>query len=128
MCGLIIIDASNTSCGIFADTCKLLGIWLQPASRGNHKAVSVVQFVCYLNKAVTIASLDCITRLVWVESTMFATYALNCSPINGTKVVCSIFAVSCEIKFPSNIALNAAGNPPVAPFSDSSAAILNYIG
>ncbi len=112
MCGLIVVDAGSTFCGIFADACKLLGIRLHRASRGNHKAVSVERFFRYLNKAVTIASSDRGTPLVWVEAAMIATYAWNCSPIDGTDVVRSIPAMGREFKFPFDVALEADGAPP----------------
>jgi hypothetical protein len=75
MCGLIVVDAGSTFCGIFANACKLLGIRLQAASRSNHKAVSIEQLFCYPNKAVTIASSDRGTPLVWVKASMIATNA-----------------------------------------------------
>jgi hypothetical protein len=106
MCGLIVVDASSTFCGIFAGACQLLGIRLHRASCGNHKAVSVERFFRYLNKAVTIASSDRGKPLVWVEGAMIATYAWNCSPIDGTNVVRSIPAMGREFKFPFDLALN----------------------
>ena len=64
MCGLIIVDAGSTFCGVFTDVCEVLGIRLHPASRANHKAVSIERFFRYLVKAVTIASSDRGTHLV----------------------------------------------------------------
>ena len=77
MCGLIVVDAGSTFCGVFAEVCALLGIRLHPASCGNYKAVSVERFFRYLYKAVTIASSDRGTHLVWVQASMIATYAWN---------------------------------------------------
>jgi hypothetical protein len=48
MCGLIVTDAGSTFCGIFADTCKLLSIWLHAASHGNHKAISVERLLVWI--------------------------------------------------------------------------------
>jgi hypothetical protein len=127
MCGLIVVDAGSTFCGIFADACKLLGIQLHRASRGNHKAVSVERFFRYLNKAVTIASSDRGTQLVWVEAAMIATYAWNCSPIDGTDVVRSIPAMGREFKFPFDLALGIIGSQTIAPLSDSSTSVLDCI-
>ena len=75
VCGLIVVNAGSTFCGVFASACELLGIRLHAASRGNHKAVSVERFFRYLNKAVTIASSDSGTHQVLVEAAMIATYA-----------------------------------------------------
>jgi len=127
MCGLIVVDAGSTFCGVFADACELLGIRLHPASRGNHKAVSVERFFRYLNKAVTIASSDRGTHLVWVEASMIATYAWNCSPIDGTDVVRSVPAMGREFKFPFDLALDADGPVPAGPLSDPSTSVLEYI-
>jgi hypothetical protein len=127
MCGPIVNDAGSMFCGIFANACKLLGIWLHAASRGNHKAVSVEQCFCYLIKVVTIASSDCGTPLVWVKASMIATYARNCSPIDGTYVVRSVPAMGHEFKFPFDIALDANGGPLVESLSGSSASVPAYI-
>ena len=127
MCGLIVVDAGSTFCGVFADACELLGIRLHPASRGNHKAVSVERFFRYLNKAVTIASSDRGTHLVWVQASMIATYAWNCSPIDGTDVVRSVPAMGREFKFPFDLALDADGPNPIAPSTDPSTSVLDYI-
>jgi hypothetical protein len=122
MCGLVVVDAGSTFCGIFADACALLGLRLHPASRGNHKAVSVERFFRYLNKAVTIASSDRGTLLVWVEAAMIATYAWNCSPIDGTDVVRSVPAMGREFRFPFDLASNS-----FSPCEDTSASVLQYI-
>jgi hypothetical protein len=127
MCGLIVVDAGSTFCGVFADACALLGIRLHPASRGNHKAVSVERFFRYLNKAVTIASSDRGTHLVWVEASMIATYAWNCSPIDGTDVVRSVPAMGREFKFPFDLASAADSPNSAAPLTDPSTSVLTYI-
>ncbi len=127
MCGLIVVDAGSTFCGVFASACELLGIRLHAASRGNHKAVSVERFFRYLNKAVTIASSDRGTPLVWVEASMIATYAWNCSPIDGTDVVRSVPAMGREFKFPFDFAVDAASAATPAPLLDPSTSVLDYI-
>jgi hypothetical protein len=126
MCGLIVVDAGSTFCGVFSDACALLGIRLHTASRGNHKAVSVERFFRYLNKAVTIASSDRGTHQVWVEAAMIATYAWNCSPIDGTDVVRSVPAMGREFRFPFDLATDPAATNPL-PLSDPSASVLRYI-
>jgi hypothetical protein len=129
MCDLIIVNAGSTFCGTFTEACALLGIRLHTASRGNHKAVSIERFFRYLNKAVTIASSDRGTHLVWVKvCSMIATYAWNCSPIDGTAVVRSIPAMGREFKFPFDLALDATQPTPAQalyptqapPFSNTS--------
>ena len=127
MCGLIVVDAGSTFCGVFSDACSLLGIRLHAASRGNHKAVSVERFFRYLNKAVTIASSDRGTHLVWEQASMLATYAWNCSPIDGTDVVRSVPAMGREFKFPFDLAVDAQSHAPVGPSSDPSLSVLEYI-
>jgi hypothetical protein len=126
MCGLIVVDAGSTFCGVFADACALLGLRVHATSRGNHKAVSVERFFRYLNKAVTIACSDRGTNLVWVEASMIATYAWNCSPIDGTDVVRSVPAMGREFKFPFDLALEAA-SPAVLPLADPGTSVLSYI-
>jgi hypothetical protein len=82
----------------------------------NHKAVSVKRFFQYLNKAVTIASSDRGTNLVWVDSSMIATYAWNCSPIDGTDVVRNVPARGCEFRFPFDLNMDSV-TPAVRPLS-----------
>jgi hypothetical protein len=103
ICGLIVVDAGSTFCGVFTEACALLGLRLHAASHGNHKAVSVERFFRYLNKAVTIASSDRGTNLVWVKASMIATYAWNCSPIDGTDIVRSVPAMGRDFRFPFNL-------------------------
>ena len=49
----------------FTSMCSTLQIRLHLATRGNHKAVSVERFFCYLNKAVSIAKNDLDTLSIW---------------------------------------------------------------
>jgi hypothetical protein len=127
MCGLIIVDGASTFCGVFSEACALLGIRLHAASRGNHKAVSVKRFFRCLNKAVNIASLDRGTHLVWIEASMIATYAWNCSPIDGTDVVRSVPAMGREFKFPFDLALDATQPLPAGHLPDAGTSVLEYI-
>jgi hypothetical protein len=126
MCGLIVVDAGSSFCGVFAAACALLGIKYHAASRGNHKAVSVERFFRYLNKAVTLASSDRGTPLVWIEASMIATYAWNCSPIDGTDVIRSVPAMGREFRFPFDLTFDA-DSPAASPLPDASTAILDYI-
>jgi hypothetical protein len=126
MCGLIVIDAGSTFCGTLANGCKHLGIWMHAASCGNNNAVSIKHFFHYFNKAVTFASSNCGTPLVLVEASMIATYAWNCSRIEGTDLVRNVPAMG-QFKCHFNIALNAKGVPPIEPLSKWSNSVLTYI-
>jgi hypothetical protein len=79
-----------------------------------------------LNKAVTIASSDRGTNLVWVKASMIVTYAWNCSPINGTDVVRSVPAMGREFKFPFDLALDATAKA-VLPLADPGTSVIAYI-
>jgi hypothetical protein len=59
---------------------------------------------------------------------MIATYAWNCSPIDGTNVVCSIPAMGREFKFPFVLTLDAAAPAADAvPVPDAGTSVLAYI-
>ncbi len=83
----------------------MLQIRLHPAARGNHKAVSVERFFCYLNKAVAIDKNDRDTLNIWVPAAMLAAYTWNGSAIKGTHIIWSVPAVGREFKFPIDMAL-----------------------
>jgi hypothetical protein len=127
MCGLILVDAGSTFCRVFSEASALLGIRLHAASRGNHKAVSAERFFRYLNKAVTIASSDRGTHLVWIEASMIATPAWNCSPIDGADVVHSVPTMGREFKFPFDLALDATQPLPAGPFPDAGTSVLEHV-
>lgn len=112
MCGLVVVDAASSFLSVFQIMCeKILGIRFHPASRGNHKAVSVERFFRYLNKAVTIAANDRNTNQVFIETSHCAAYAWNSSCIDGTDISRSVVAVGREFKFPLDIALSDAPTP-----------------
>jgi hypothetical protein len=66
------------------------------------------------------------THLVWVEASMLATYAWNCSLIDGTDVVRSVPAMGREFKFPLDLALNAPALP-TSPLSAPGTSVIAYI-
>jgi hypothetical protein len=83
-CGLIIIDASSTLGGIFANACLLLGIQLHGLLLFEITKPSVPS-----NSSVTSTKPSPLlhvhgTSLVWVKA--FMIYTWNCSPIDGTKI------------------------------------------
>jgi hypothetical protein len=127
MCGLIVVDAGSTFCGVFGKACELLGIRLHAASHGNHKAVSIKHSFQHLNEAVTVASSNRGTHLVWVEASMIATCVWNCSPVDGTDVVRSVPTMGREFKFPFCLALDADQPVPAGPLHDAGTSVLDCI-
>ena len=58
---------------------------------------------------------------------MIATYAWNCSRIDGTDVVRSVPAMGREFKFPFNLAFDVNDPALVGPSPDPSISVLEYI-
>jgi hypothetical protein len=83
-CGLVVVKDGSTFKGVFQSVCSILNIDIHVAARGNHKAVDVEHFHCFLNKAIAIAANACGANAVFVEAAHTAVYAWNSSPIDGT--------------------------------------------
>ena len=41
LCGLVVVDAASSFLSVFEQMCAVLGLRFHPATRGNHKAVSM---------------------------------------------------------------------------------------
>ena len=65
MCGMVVVDAGINFLAIFEAMCDVLTIRFHAAAMGNHKAVSIQHYFRFLNKAVTIATSDCATTLLF---------------------------------------------------------------
>jgi hypothetical protein len=97
---LIIIDKGSEFMGLLVKTCDAVGIKYHAVSRENHKAVLVERFHRYLNKVQKIHAMDCETFDDWLIGTIFAIYAWNSAPVDGTDIVRSYAALGREFPFP----------------------------
>ena len=78
----------------------------------NHKAICNEWFHYYLNKVECINTADKGSYHQWWQGVMFALYAWNASPINGTYISRSFVAVGQEFPFP--IDMSTPGDPSKA--------------
>ena len=99
MVAIIVINTSIQFKNVFEDMWLTLGIIYWPLSNGNHKGMIVKKYHCFLNKTQEIAGQDRGTHGVFLHNAKTSQYAWNSVPINGTYILRSVPAVSCEFCF-----------------------------
>lgn len=97
---LVIIDSGSEFAGAMQALCQNIGIPHYTVSKGNHKAIICERFHRYLNKVQRIHAADCETFQEFMFGTIFAVYAWNSAPVDGTDVVRSYAAIGREFPFP----------------------------
>ena len=100
---LTIIDAGNEFAGTLQTMCTGIGLPFYTVSRGNHKAILCERFNRYLNKVQRIHAADCETYQDFAIGTIFAVYAWNAAPVDGTNIIRSYAAIGREFPFPIDI-------------------------
>lgn len=104
---LIVVDQDGIFKGIFKELYELLGIPVQPVSPENHKAVRNERFHRYLNKVEKINTAAHKSYHQWLQGVMFALYAWNAGPIDGTDIARSFAAIGREFPFPIDLSAGA---------------------
>ena len=107
---LVIVDADGLFAGAFLDMCHTLLIPVDAVSKENHKAVRNERFHRYLNKVQRLNTAAKESLHQWIQGTLFAVYAWNAGPIDGTDIGRSFAALGRDFPFPIDLALNP---PPV---------------
>ena len=100
---MIFVDADPLFCDVFVKTFQLLRIPVQAVSRGNHKAIRNENFHRYLNKVERINTADTDSQWRWNQGAMFAFYAWNASPVDGTDIPRCQIAIGREFPFPIDL-------------------------
>jgi hypothetical protein len=100
---LVIVDEGSEFKGVLVTVCETLGIQYYVAPPESHNAVLCERFHRYLNKVLRIGVADQQTYEQWTVNTLFATYAWNASPVDGTDVIRSFAAKARTFKFPLDI-------------------------
>lgn len=100
---MIFINADPLFCDVFVKTFQILQIPIQAVSRENHKAVCNKNFHRHLNKVERINTADADSQWCWKQGAMFAFYAWNASPVEGTNIPRSQAAVGREFPFPIDL-------------------------
>ena len=106
LCHLVMLD-DGTPFRAFVAMCQALNLNYDVLAKRKYKGISAEHFYRLFNKSVTIAAEERGTTSILVPAGIAAEYALNCAPIDGTYILCSIPAISRELKFPLDINLNA---------------------
>ena len=97
---LVIIDSGSEFAGALQTLCQNIGLPNYTVSKGNHKAIICERFHRYLNKIQRIHAADCETFQDFMFGTIFAVYAWNSAPVDGTNIVRSYAAIGREFPFP----------------------------
>ena len=97
---LVIIDSGSEFAGALKTLCQNIGLPHYTVSKGNHKAIICERFHRYLNKIQRIHAADCETFQDFMFGTIFAVYAWNSAPVDGTNIVRSYAAMGREFPFP----------------------------
>ena len=97
---LVIIDSGSEFAGALITLCSSISIPHYTVSKGNHKAIMCERFHRYLNKIQRIHAADCETFQDFMFGTIFAVYAWNSAPVDGTNIARSYAAMGREFPFP----------------------------
>ena len=97
---LVIVDAGSQFAGLVERMCGQLGIPFHTVTRENHRAILCERFHKFLNKVQRIHLRQCCSMDEWIKGTLFAVYAWNSAPIDGTNIVRSVAAIGRDFPFP----------------------------
>ena len=101
---MIVVDADGVFAGIFKKTFEeTLLTPVHAVARGNHKAIRNEGFRRYLNKVHKIHSVDKGSLHQWLQGVLFALYAWNAGPVDGTNISQSVVAIGREFPFPIDL-------------------------
>ena len=84
---MIVVDSDGLFSGMFKKTFqKTLTIPVHAATRVNHKAIINEGFYSYLKKVQKINSTDKESLHQWLQGVLFALYACDSDPVDGTDI------------------------------------------
>ena len=101
---LVIIDAGSENARELKCMCETLLIPCHVVSAENHKAVSCERFHRHLDKVEKTHVADSAFLSQWKMGVLFAIYAWNASPVDGTNIIRSFAAKGREFPFLIDIA------------------------
>lgn len=100
---LVIIDAGSENKGLVIAMCTNMGIAFHVVSPEDHNGILCERFHRYLNKIQRIQAADTQSFTQFAQGVMFACYAWNASPVDGTNIIRSFVAKSRHFPFPIQI-------------------------
>jgi hypothetical protein len=100
---LVITDGESEFKGALIAMCEQLGISHYVAAPEQHNAILSECFHRCLNKVQRIGAADAQSYEKWAMNALFAAYAWNGSPVNGTYSICSFTAKARTFHFPLDL-------------------------
>ena len=104
---LVVIDDGSTFKGFLLRLLGILGIAHYCVTKENHRAIICERFHRYLNKVEKIHAAECQSYEEWLMGALFAVYAWNASPVDGTDICRSMAAIGRDFPFPIDVENNA---------------------
>lgn len=123
ICCMVVVDDDSKFWGLCERMCDAQGLKFHPLAKGNHKALRVEHFNCFLNKVITVESNNRDTNRVFPEAAHVAAYAWNLAPIDRTDFVHSYPAFGRVFWFPMDVQLGML----LAPLTDNAASVTWYL-
>ena len=118
---LILIDDGSENKGDLISLCNILKLDHHTVSPESHDGILNERFHRYLNKTQKIGAADMRTFEEWAMNSMFATYAWNASPVDGTDIQRAFAAVSKYFNFPMDMTAQTITEPPLKKRRSNSA-------
>jgi hypothetical protein len=103
---LVIIDGGSEFKGVMLAMCDQIGVQYYVAPPEAHNAILCERFHCYLNKVQIIGAVDAHSFEKWAMDCLFAVYAWNGSPVDGTDIIRSFAAKARTLHFPLDVQNN----------------------
>ena len=100
---LVIFDQGGSFAGFILRLCEILNISTYAVTKENHRAILCERFHRFLNKIERIHAAECQTFEDWIMGVLFAMYAWNSAPVDGTDVIRSVAAIGRDFPFPIDL-------------------------
>ena len=102
----VVVDKGNEFAGVLSTVLDTLHIPKETASPENHRRIRNERFHKVLNKVQKINTADYSNFFLWLQGVLFAAYAWNATPADGTDIPRSVAAIGREFPFPIDISLH----------------------
>ena len=103
---LVIVDGGSEMKGVLIAMCEQIGIPYYQAPPEAHNSILCERFHRYLNKVEKIGAADAESYEKWAMNALFAAYAWNGSPVDGTDIIRSFAAKARTFHFPLDIQID----------------------
>ena len=104
----VVVDKGNEFAGVFSTVLDTLQIPTETASPENHRRIRNERFHRVLNKIQAINTADYSSFFLWLQGVLFAAYAWNAAPADGTNIPQSFAALGREFPFPIDVSLRTS--------------------